>query len=121
MWLARRRATAPDWNAATSARMPTFSITIAISTSIRPKPSSERTFTFHPIGSGRRSLKRPRPSADRDLVAAYAYQAINAHGLELSGEINAPDPNPPRAHLRIRGPLARELAELHASGTDGVR
>ncbi|MHB8642137.1 MAG: type II secretion system F family protein [Gaiellaceae bacterium] len=54
-------------------------------------------------------------------MAAYAYQAINAQGLELSGEINAPDPNAAREQLRIRGLLARELEELSASGADGVR
>jgi len=54
-------------------------------------------------------------------MAAYAYQAINAHGLELSGEINAPDPQAAREQLRIRGLLARELEELSASGADNVR
>ena len=54
-------------------------------------------------------------------MAAYAYSAINAQGLEASGEINAPDPNAAREQLRIRGLLASQLEELPASGEDGVR
>src|SRR5438552_18970246 len=54
-------------------------------------------------------------------MAAYAYSAINAQGLEASGEINAPDPNAAREQLRIRGLLASRLEELPASGEDGVR
>src|SRR5437870_10836649 len=54
-------------------------------------------------------------------MAAYAYSAINAQGLEASGEINAPDPNAAREQLRIRGLLASRLEELPASGQDGAR
>src|SRR5207237_8252408 len=54
-------------------------------------------------------------------MAAYAYSAINAQGLEASGEINAPDPNAAREQLRIRGLLASRLEELPASGEEGVR
>ena len=54
-------------------------------------------------------------------MAAFAYSAINAQGLELSGEIHAPDPAAAREQLRIRGLLARKLDELPASGEDGVR
>src|SRR5207237_558115 len=54
-------------------------------------------------------------------MAAYAYSAINAQGLEASGQINAPDPNAAREQLRIRGLLAELLEELPASGEDGVR
>src|SRR5437870_7067106 len=43
MRLARARAVFPDENAATMARMPTFSITIAIRSSSMPKPPSSRT------------------------------------------------------------------------------
>src|SRR5436305_4649567 len=54
-------------------------------------------------------------------MAAYAYSAINAQGLEASGEINAPDPNAAREQLRIRGLLASRLEELPASGEESVR
>jgi len=54
-------------------------------------------------------------------MAAFAYSAINAQGLELTGEIHAPDPAAARESLRIRGLLARDLDELAASGEDGVR
>src|SRR5256712_8905563 len=54
-------------------------------------------------------------------MAAFAYTAINAQGLEASGQINAPDPNAAREQLRIRGLLAELLEELPASGEDGAR
>jgi type IV pilus assembly protein PilC len=54
-------------------------------------------------------------------MAAFAYSAINAQGLELEGEIHAPDPAAAREQLRIRGLLAKKLRELPASGDDGVR
>src|SRR6266496_1982996 len=54
-------------------------------------------------------------------MAAFAYSAINAQGLELAGEIHAPDPGAAQEQLRIRGLLARKLDELPASGEDGVR
>jgi type IV pilus assembly protein PilC len=54
-------------------------------------------------------------------VAAYAYNAINADGLELKGEIHAPDVEAAREQLRVRGLLAQALDELPASGEEGVR
>jgi len=54
-------------------------------------------------------------------MASYAYSAINAQGLEASGQINAPDPNAAREQLRVRGLLAQRLDELPASGEEGVR
>jgi type IV pilus assembly protein PilC len=54
-------------------------------------------------------------------VAAYAYNAINADGLELKGEIHAPDLDAAREQLRVRGLLAQALDELPASGEEGVR
>jgi type IV pilus assembly protein PilC len=54
-------------------------------------------------------------------MAAFAYSAINAQGLELAGEIHATDPAAAREQLRIRGLLARDLEELRASGEDSVR
>src|SRR5213594_3412692 len=54
-------------------------------------------------------------------MAAFSYTAINAQGLESSGEINAPDPGAAREQLRIRGLLASQLEELPASGEEGVR
>jgi type IV pilus assembly protein PilC len=54
-------------------------------------------------------------------MAAFAYIAINADGLELDGEIHAPDTEGAREQLRIRGLLAERLEELPASGEEGVR
>ena len=54
-------------------------------------------------------------------MAAFAYTAINAQGLESKGEIHAPDPNGAREQLRLRGLLAQNLAELPASGEESVR
>ena len=54
-------------------------------------------------------------------MAAYSYSAINAQGLELTGEIHAPDISAAREQLRIRGLLAQHLNELPASGEDSVR
>lgn len=54
-------------------------------------------------------------------MAAYAYTAINAAGLESRGEIHAPDESGAREQLRIRGLLPVELAELPAEGDSGAR
>jgi len=54
-------------------------------------------------------------------MAAYAFNAINAVGLESAGEIHAPDPNAAREQLRVRGLLATRLDELPASGEDTAR
>jgi type IV pilus assembly protein PilC len=54
-------------------------------------------------------------------VATFAYAAINAQGLEASGEVSAPDANAAREQLRVRGLLANMLEELPASGEESVR
>src|SRR5204863_5261134 len=54
-------------------------------------------------------------------MAAFAYTAINAQGLESKGEIHAPDTKGAREQLRLRGLLAQSLFELPASGEEGVR
>jgi type IV pilus assembly protein PilC len=54
-------------------------------------------------------------------MAAYTYSAINAEGLQLGGEVHAPDLNAAREQLRVRGLLAEFLEELPASGEEGVR
>jgi type IV pilus assembly protein PilC len=54
-------------------------------------------------------------------MAAYAYTAINAEGLELMGEVHAPTLDAAREQLRVRGLLAELLDELPASGEDSVR
>ena len=54
-------------------------------------------------------------------MATFAYAAINAQGLEASGEISAPDANAAREQLRVRGLLANMLEELPASGEESVR
>jgi type II secretory pathway component PulF len=54
-------------------------------------------------------------------VAAFSYSAINASGLELTGELHAPDLAGAREQLRVRGLLANSLNELAASGDDTAR
>jgi len=54
-------------------------------------------------------------------MAAFGYSAIDAQGLELRGEIHAPDPDAAREQLRLRGLLAQYLHELPAEGEEGVR
>src|ERR687885_1767398 len=54
-------------------------------------------------------------------MAAFAYSAINAQGVELSGELHAPDLSGAREQLRVRGLLANDLRELPASGEDSAR
>jgi type IV pilus assembly protein PilC len=54
-------------------------------------------------------------------MATFAYTAINAAGLELTGEVNAPDPAGAREQLRLRGLLAESLEERRASGEEGAR
>src|SRR5437588_8313566 len=53
-------------------------------------------------------------------MAAYAYAAINAEGVELTGELNAPDVSAAREQLRVRGLLASSLKELPASANEGI-
>jgi type IV pilus assembly protein PilC len=54
-------------------------------------------------------------------MAAFAYTAINASGIELAGEIHAPDFATAKEQLRVRGLLARDIEELPAGGEDSVR
>ena len=54
-------------------------------------------------------------------MAAYAYNAINVEGLELTGEVHAPSLDAAREQLRVRGLLAEALEELPASGEQGAR
>jgi type IV pilus assembly protein PilC len=48
-------------------------------------------------------------------MASYAYTAINASGLELDGQVNAPDLGAAREALRQRGLVALKLEEQAAS------
>jgi len=54
-------------------------------------------------------------------MAAFAYNAINAQGLESSGIIHAPDSTAAAEQLQARGLLARTLHERSASGEGGAR
>jgi type IV pilus assembly protein PilC len=54
-------------------------------------------------------------------MAAFAYDAINSEGLELSGEIHAADDASAREQLRTRGLLAQKLSERPAVGQEGAR
>ena len=48
-------------------------------------------------------------------MASYAYTAINAAGMELDGQVNAPDANAAREALRVRGLVALTLDEQAAA------
>jgi type IV pilus assembly protein PilC len=52
-------------------------------------------------------------------MAAYAYAAINSAGLEVSGELNAPDISAAREQLRVRGLLASSLKEMPSAAEGG--
>jgi len=52
-------------------------------------------------------------------MAAFAYDAINAQGLEISGVIHAPDVSAAREQLQTRGLLPQSLAERKAAGERG--
>jgi type IV pilus assembly protein PilC len=54
-------------------------------------------------------------------MAAFTYDAINAQGIELSGEIHAPDLSAAREQLQARGLLPQSLSERSASGERGAR
>ncbi len=45
-------------------------------------------------------------------MASFAYSAVNAQGVELSGEISAADLNAAREQLRVKGLLAQSLKEI---------
>jgi len=53
-------------------------------------------------------------------MAAFAYEAINAQGLEISGVIHAPDVSAAREQLQTRGLLPHSLAERKAAGERGA-
>jgi type IV pilus assembly protein PilC len=54
-------------------------------------------------------------------MAAYAYSAINAEGIEFSGELHAPDLGAAREQLRVRGLLPSALKELPSAGETSAR
>jgi type IV pilus assembly protein PilC len=54
-------------------------------------------------------------------MAAFTYEAINAQGLELRGEIHAADVVGAQEQLRLRGLLAQNLIERRAKGEGGAR
>src|SRR4051794_41973081 len=54
-------------------------------------------------------------------MAAYTYSAINAEGLQMGGEVHAPDLDAAREQLRIRGLLPEFLQEPPASGEESAR
>jgi type IV pilus assembly protein PilC len=54
-------------------------------------------------------------------MASYAYSAINAQGMELTGEVTAPDLAGAREQLRLRGLLAQSLREVGGESEGGAR
>src|SRR5262245_36826554 len=53
-------------------------------------------------------------------MAAFAYDAINSQGFEISGVIHAPDLGAARDQLELRGLLAQSLRERGAAGARGA-
>ena len=53
-------------------------------------------------------------------MTAFAYDAINAQGREISGVLHAPDLGTAREQLEVRGLLAHALAERSAAGERGA-
>src|SRR5437588_12061893 len=54
-------------------------------------------------------------------MAAFSDSAINAEGMELAGEVHAPDLQAAREQLRVRGLLPSLLKELPSSGEASAR
>src|SRR4051794_29340986 len=54
-------------------------------------------------------------------MAAFAYSAINADGLVMTGEVHAPTVQAAREQLRARGLLAERLDEMAAGGEETLR
>ncbi|HET8893224.1 MAG TPA: type II secretion system F family protein [Gaiellaceae bacterium] len=52
-------------------------------------------------------------------MAAFAYSAINAQGVELAGEISAADLVGAREQLRLKGLLAQSLREIEGGSSGG--
>ena len=52
-------------------------------------------------------------------MTTFTYHAINAQGVELKGELHAPDLDAARDQLRQRGLLPQQLAS--SAGEDGER
>src|SRR5579859_2340957 len=52
-------------------------------------------------------------------MAAFAYSAINAQGIELTGEISASDLVGAREQLRLKGLLAQSLHEIEGGDSGG--
>ena len=52
-------------------------------------------------------------------MASYAYSAINAQGVEMAGEITAPDLAGAREQLRLKGLLAESLREISGADDSG--
>jgi type IV pilus assembly protein PilC len=52
-------------------------------------------------------------------VATFAYDAINAQGLEFKGELIAPDPSAAREQLRKQGLLPASLEEVSGAKAGG--
>src|SRR4029078_4606641 len=101
--------------------MPMSITVIAARSSIMPKPASLRArrrrceraeSTDYNIGKPSLTLKAWPGDADFSLgMASYAYTAINSAGLELDGQVNAPDAHAAREALRVRGLVALTLDE----------
>jgi type IV pilus assembly protein PilC len=53
-------------------------------------------------------------------MAAFAYSAINAQGLEFSGELHAQDLEAAKEQLRSRGLLPQKLSELRSANAKSV-
>src|SRR3954471_11511435 len=51
-------------------------------------------------------------------MASFAYNAINAHGAELSGELAAADLAAAREQLRMKGLLAQNITEVDDGSSD---
>src|SRR5438552_8431937 len=54
-------------------------------------------------------------------MAPYSYSAITAEGMELTGEVHAPDLGSAREQLRVRGLLPSLLRELPSAGEASAR
>src|SRR5215212_9935702 len=71
----------------------------------------------------RPSTHPPEPNATDEprTMAAFTYDAVNAQGFELSGEVHAPDLASAREQLQARGLLPQSLSERAGVGEISAR
>ena len=83
-------------------------VTLVVHNADSTKTFIRETSTFDPATGCTTTSLRPAADLRRTDMAAFAYDAINAQGLVLSGDIHAADVGAAREQLQSRGLLAQD-------------